>query len=425
MKLRDMRRAVTFPFLVILLMTAPFSTFSQEELDLESVRKLARENYPLFMQYDLLELAEEYNISNANKAYYPQVSANIIGGLIFGLPSFSPGSEETSTEANLIGIVQINQNLWDGGRTKANKELIRLESDIQEKDLDISLKSIESSVDEVYFSILLLDGQIEQSKIYTGILETNFEHVQALYKNGTAFKSDLDEIEVETIINDQKLDELIYTRSAFMNMLALMIGRTLDTSMKLVTPDLNPVELDQELKRMELEKFAMNREMTEAQLKMQKSSLYPSVGLLGFGTFLSPGIDFGPTKLTEIGVVGLNLSWNIGGLYQNKNNKRLAQVRLDQIDLQEKTFRYHTRLNIIQYQDQIQRFEDLLEQDERMIELRMSIQNSYQKKYDNGVVTMSQLLTKVDQTNSAKQNLVLHEVQYLKTLNKLNFEIGN
>ncbi len=425
MNLINMKATLLIATMLVALSMLPLALYSQEQLDIDKARQLAKENYPLFMQYELLELARDYNISNANKAYYPQLSANLIGGLIFGLPSFSPGSDESGAEANLIGIVQINQNLWDGGRTKANKEIIRVESGIQEKDLDITLKSIESTVDEVYFSILLLDGQIEQANIYGGILENNFRHVQSSYKHGTAFKSDLNEIEVEIIINEQSLNDLLYAKNAYINMLGLMLGRSLDTAIQLKTPELSPIALDQQLRRLELEKFELDRKATTAQLDLQKSSLYPSIGLLGFGTFLSPGIDFGTSKITELGVVGVNLSWTLGGLYQHKNNKRLTQLRLDQIDLQEKTFRYHTNLNIIQHKDQIAKFEVLIEQDKRMIELRTSIQNSYQKKFDNGVVTMSQLLNKIDQTNSAKQNLVLHEIQYLKTLNKLKFEIGN
>ena len=51
---------------------------------------------------------------------------------------------------------------------------------------------------------------------------------------------------------------------------------------------------------MELKLFQQREFLIESQHKMEKSMLYPRVGLLGFGTFIQPGIEFGTSKLNNI-----------------------------------------------------------------------------------------------------------------------------
>src|SRR6478736_627871 len=84
------------------------------QITIDGCQEKAKANYPLIKQYDLISKSADYTISNANKAYIPQLSLTGIGGYIFGgLPEFSaPGSSSSSSgqnSAQFIGIAQINQ----------------------------------------------------------------------------------------------------------------------------------------------------------------------------------------------------------------------------------------------------------------------------------------------------------------------------
>lgn len=57
-------------FLLIL----PTAMLRAQELTLEECQQQAREHYPLIKRYGLIEKTKEYNISNANKGYLPQLS---------------------------------------------------------------------------------------------------------------------------------------------------------------------------------------------------------------------------------------------------------------------------------------------------------------------------------------------------------------
>jgi len=143
--------------------------------------------------------------------------------------------------------------------------------------------------------------------------------------------------------------------------------------------------------------------------------------LMGFGVFITPGVDFGTSNLTNLFIAGLSLSWNLGPVYKNGNNKKLSQINLQRIQNQEETFLFNTNLELSQTEKELHKYRKLIEQDRELLELKNSIKEAYIVKYDNGIATMSEMLDRINDENLANQNMILHEIQYLmKTYQYLN-----
>jgi outer membrane protein TolC len=385
------------------------------QISLESCQSMARENYPLIRQYELIEKSKGYTLSNANKMYLPQLDVTIIGGAISGLPSFSPAGTESSSsvDLNVISILQINQTIWDGGITKAKKEVIEANSEMEKARLAVSLYALQDRVNNLYFAVLLIDEQIEQLEILTTTLFRNKKRIEIAVENGTAYKSDIDEIQVEIINTAQKSDELRANRKAYIHVLSAMVGEPISESTKLIKPEVDDDLLVLENQRPELELFQQQENLIAAQSKIDKSMLYPKIGLLGFGTFIQPGVDFGPSKLNNIFVGGLSLNWSIGGLYTHGNNKNITDMKHGEVQTQRETFLFNNNLELTQTQIELQKYKALLDQDREILKLKSSIKNAYEVKYENGISTMSELLDKTNEESLAKQHLIVHEIQYL------------
>ena len=58
----------------LLLCAWSLNAISQAQITLESCKQQARENYPLVRQYDLIQLSEQYTLSNVAKGNLPQIS---------------------------------------------------------------------------------------------------------------------------------------------------------------------------------------------------------------------------------------------------------------------------------------------------------------------------------------------------------------
>lgn len=391
------------------------STQASAQLNLDSCQLKALNNYPMIKQYDLIEQTKELTLSNANKNYLPKLDLTIIGGIVDGFPSFAPpGSEASSSvEGKLIGVGQLSQVIWDGGMTKASKGIIEANSEIEKADLRVNLYQLEERVNNLYFGVLLIDEQIAQMKILLENLERNHERIEVAIENGTAFRSDGDELKVEIINVEQKREELEFNKQSYTQVLALLIGENIDPTTSFIRPTFGLETDSLVLNRPELLRFEKQRQMIEAQSKLNKASLFPKIGLLGFGVFINPGIEFGSSDVSNLLIAGLSLSWSLDPLYKNGNNKKITQLNLQRVQNQQETFLFNTNLELSQTEMELDKYSKLIEQDQEIVQLKSSIKDAYVVKYDNGISTMSQMLDKINDENVAKQKLIMHEIQYL------------
>ena len=184
---------------------------------LDECRRLARENYPEIRQYDLIAQTEQYNLSNASRAWIPQVALSAQATYQSATPTY-PEAFNTILQANgveMAGIrrdqykvaLDVSQNIWDGGQTKATKAIAEAEAKEQRSRVDVSLYNLQSRVDNLYFGILLLDERKAQTEALIEVLASNLARFQTYYKNGVAMQADVDAVEAELLSARQTLGQ--------------------------------------------------------------------------------------------------------------------------------------------------------------------------------------------------------------------------
>jgi outer membrane protein TolC len=383
-----------------------------QTLSLDSCYALAVKNYPLIKQYELIDKTKEYSLSNAGKAYLPQVSITAIEGYVFGdLPTF--GQSATKSNFKFIGLGQVNQTIWDGGATKTQKNIINASAETDKASLDVTLRDLRSRVNQLYFGILLIDEQLKQLDVQNTILNNNIDRIKKLNDNGLAYTTDVDEIRVEQLKLNQQKKEFNYTRNGYSTMLSLLIGEKINRETILQKPLSASQLAAMEIIRPELALYKSQRNLVNAQADMQHVSLMPKIGFLGAGVVLAPGLSSG--KATTIGVAGLSASWNISGLYTNSNEKQLTQQSLNNIDVQEETFLFNTKMQMTQASANIEKQKAILDDDDEIVNLSKTIREGYQLKYDTGVGPLHDLLNAIEKENDARAQKATHEMQMLMT----------
>ena len=92
----------------LLLCAWSLSVISQAQITLESCKQQARENYPLVRQYDLIQLSEQYTLSNVAKgqsAPNQRERKNILSKRSYDLPFRDSGiGHERATQRPVSGI---------------------------------------------------------------------------------------------------------------------------------------------------------------------------------------------------------------------------------------------------------------------------------------------------------------------------------
>lgn len=100
-------------------------------------------------------------------------------------------------------MLEVKQNLWDGGHIRSQKQQTKATSQEAESQLDVNMYALNERVNQVYFGILLLDEQLEQNTLLNEELQRNLKNVMAYRDNGIANDADVDAVQVE-ILNTQQ-----------------------------------------------------------------------------------------------------------------------------------------------------------------------------------------------------------------------------
>lgn len=389
--------------------------YGQSALTIDESIRLAKANFPLIRQYELLEKSTEFTIANANKAYLPQFSITGIGGYIInGLPTVSvPGTSSKEEKTQLIALAQVNQTIWDGGATKTSREIAKAGAEVEKANIDVQVHAIEERVNQIFFGALLVDEQIKLLGLSKENLELNLDRLKLSNANGIAYRVDVDEVEAEKLRVEQREIEYRFTRAAYIDMLSHLIGKPLAQDVLLQRPVVSD-PFDGANNRPELNLFASQTKLVEAQSSMHQVGVMPKVGLLGAGVWITPGAQFAASSITSLAIAGISVSWNTSGLYRNKNSKQLDQVRISRISNERDAFVFSNTLELKQLSAEVAKQRAILEHDTRIVELKTRIHKSLQLKFDNGMCTASDLIHALNNEQEAKSNQRLHEIQLLK-----------
>ena len=398
---------------------------------LEECRRLAREHYPEIRQYDLIAQTEQYNLSNAARAWIPQVSLSAQATYQSATPTY-PEAFNTILQSNgieMAGIrrdqykvaLDVSQNIWDGGQTKATKAIAEAEANEQRSRVDVSLYDLQSRVDNLYFGILLLDERKAQTEALIEVLASNLARLQTYYKNGVAMQADIDAVEAELLTARQTLGQVESSRVSYRRMLEVFIGQALNTE-QLERPAM--VELKSRTSaRPELALFEAQEGKLEAQRRAINASLMPRFSAFAQGYYGYPGLDMFKSMVssawTPNAIIGVRMSWNIGAFYTKKNNLEKLNAAEKQIAVQRDVFHFNTQMQITQDDGEIARLRQAIADDSRIMELRRRVRLAAESQLENGVIDATDLLRKITDETSATLARNTHEIELLQAIYRL------
>ncbi len=398
-----------------------------KKLTLEECYAKARENYPLIKQRDLIGKTRDFTIENIAKGYLPQI--NVTGQATYQsdvteFPKLVQGVlyPVLSKDQYRIGA-ELTQTIYDGGAIKYNKETQNANATIQEQTLEVNLYSIKNRINQLYFGVLLINKQLELLELKKNDIQNALERVEAAYNNGTAFKSNVDELQAELINADQNKIELQANKKGLLAMLAIFINEKTDDATELETPA-SP-NLTPDINRPELKQFDSQKKLYDIQEKQLSLNHIPKVSAFAQGYYGRPTYDFISNDFGLYGIIGLRFNWPLSGFYTNKNDKKLMTINRNNIDIQKETFLFNTQLSLSQQNEEAIKYQQLLKHDDDIITLRTSIKSAANAQLDNGVITTHDFIVKINDENQARLNAALHEMQLLQVQYNYKNTAGN
>lgn len=402
----------------IMFFTVAISTRAQVTLD--ECRHAAQENYPLVRQYNLIQLAEQYNLSNASKGNLPQIN-------ISGKASYQSDATTFPIDIPGIGIkglpkdqyqalIEVQQNIWDGGQIHHQKKEIKAVSQENKYQLDVSMYALNEQVNQVFFGILLLNEQLHQNALLHDNLQRNLKNIEAYRNNGIANDADVDAVKVEILNTKQQRIQLSENRKAYLRMLSLLTGKQMDEQIQLVVPDMEDEISGDIINRPELWLYESQKQTVDIRRHALRAGYMPKFGLFAQGGYGNPGLDMLKDKFTAYYIIGARLTWNFGSLYTPKNDKQKLDTQRQQIESNRNLFLFNTHLKLAEQDGKINALQQQMKEDDEIIRLRTNIRQAAEAKVANGTLTVTEMLREVTAESLARQTQALHKIELLMNM---------
>ncbi len=399
-------------------LVAGMLTLSAHALSLDEARQMAHDNYPAIRQYELIERSREFTLGNVKKGWRPKISAS--AGAYAFTDILKQGGQMEQMGVCLpnwlcSGSVTLSQNIYDGGQISAQRQVAEAQSDVQRQQLDVTMYAVRERIDQLYFGILLIDEQMAQNDLLQNDLATSEKTVRSMMKGGIANQSDLDAILVEKLKADQQKEALKASRKAYLRMLGVFVGKDLGEEERLEKPTSLAGKGEWGVNRPELQYYASQNLLLDAQRRQLDAKLRPTVSLFGMGMVHSKMSDLLTGGLL---MGGVSVSWNIGALYTRRNDIRKLEVQRAMFDSQRATFLFNNRLQNEEADGNAASLRRQIAQDEEIVQLRESIRSKGDRKVQLGTESVNELVRDINAVSMARAQKSLHEIELLREIYK-------
>jgi outer membrane protein TolC len=415
-----MRHIITIIFLA-----ATLQLSAQKSLTIDQCYAMAKQNYPLVKQRDLIQKTKDYTIQNAWRGYIPQLIVNGQAtyqsqttnfgdafGSLASNPLFANMKFPVYSKDQYRITGEVNQTIFDGEASKFKKENAQTQAAISEQSLEVNLYALRDRVDQVYFGVLLIDQQLLLNSIQQNDIQSGIDKTTALVNNGTAYRSSIDELKAQLMQIQQSRVELNSSRSSFLLVLGLLTNQQLDETTILEKP--KTPTLSSEIKRPELTLYDLQKKTYEVQSKQLVTGLLPLINAYFDGSYGRPTLNTVSNEFGPFWIAGIKFNWSLTALYTRKNSKLIFGLNQNDLDIQKETFIFNTKIAMAQQDQDIRKYNELVANDQKIVDLRVSVKNASDSQLQNGVITGHDYLTQVDAEAQARLNLMLHQVQLLQ-----------
>ena len=410
-----------------------------QTLKIDDCYRLAKENFPLVKQYELIEKTKEFSIENAQKAYLPQFGIYgqatyqsdvtkipldfeamrpILGNNVPTIPEMS------KDQYKLYG--EVSYSLTDLATNKNQTDLIRANAEIETQKIEVELYKLRERINSLFFGVLLIDAQITQIELVKKDIQNGIDRAEVAIANGVALRSAADNLKAELLKTKQRTTELRATRKGYSDMLSLFVGQKIDenTVFEKPLPVLPEVQAN-EINRPEMRLFDLQNQAFDLQNQLITNKNLPRVNLFVQGGYGKPALNMLSNNFDPYYVAGIRLNWNMSGFWTSKNERKQIGINQRGVQIQQETFLFNTNLALSQQNTEISKMQELITDDSEIIRLRENVKNTAQTQLENGTATTNDYLIAVNAEDQARQSRILREIQLLMYQYNVKTTTGN
>jgi outer membrane protein TolC len=401
-----------------------FASNAQQTLQLEDCYALVDKNYPIAKQSDLLLQKSTLDIETINKGKLPKIDLNAqatyqsdVIQLPLNVPNVSPLNKD-----QYRATLDVNQLLYNGGLIAASVKIKEAQTKTQQQQVTVNLHQLKGRINQLYFSVLLLD---ERKSILISKLEqldSKIKEVKSGVKFGAILPASEKVLEAEKLKIKQVLTEIQFDKKRALENLSTLTYSTINENTILKTPKIE-FDWNDENNRPELKLFDLQNEQIAVSKDIISKNKLPKINAFGQAGYGNPGLNMLDNSFQTYYIVGLKANWNVFDWNKSNTETQSLSIAEEIISSEKETFKLNTDLQLQEMKNEIKKLHEVVSTDIEIIALREYILKSSDAQLRNGVITASDYLVEMTHLYEAKTNQKLHEIQL--NLAKANYKITN
>jgi outer membrane protein TolC len=418
---------ITYLTLLWLLLSATV-LLGQEPVTLDQCQGWARENHPVLRQSGLYQQILELKNENNATSLLPQLTLNgqaTYQSDVTKIAISIPNMHIPTVDKDQYKIyLDLRQTIWDGGLSKARELINASENAGNQQQVEVELYQLKENVNRFFFTSFLIQENLNILEQKTQVLGERRKMMESAVKNGMMLSSELDQLLADLIKTQQTILELKSNRETVLSALAIMTGKPAEQlqSLKL---DNSAIAVDQPIQRPEINLFARQAELLDANAEMLKKQRNPK--LFGFGQagYGKPGLNMLNSEFDTYYLVGVGFNWNVLDWKNTQRQRQVLKLQQEIVQTKQESFLRNIDIASDQQNKQIAQLSELLRTDEELIRVRQRITKTSSSKLENGSITMADYIQDLNAETSAKLTLETHRIQLKEAQVKLSNIKGN
>ncbi|MFO7879839.1 MAG: TolC family protein [Bacteroidales bacterium] len=391
---------------------------AQNFMSLDTCYARLERNYPLMKNAALVSKAVDLKLKSLNTNYLPQLSLGGQASWQSDVPEIDPGIDNPMFDFDMPEVpkdqyklnAELSQVIWDGGATSAAREIESAAARLEKQNLRVTLYSLRKQVNELFYTILLLQEQINVLEINKAGVNDKLDELETAVSNDMIIPAATKELRVHVLDLEQQVYEAEQALKTTEVMLELLTGEDIPELSEYLLPA-RDINASDSIGRPELEAFSLQKEQLKSRKNMLTKERYPTFAAFAQAGYARPGLNMFSDSFEPFAILGLKFSWTPWEWNKTRHEKQIVDLNMQKIDHQKEAFLQSVNSEAERYLKDIRVNENLMSQDEEIIELRKDIRLSKESQFSQGSITASEYLEAVNREATAKVKLEMHRIK--------------
>lgn len=406
--------------LLLFLFMISIEANAQQKLSLEDCYILVQKNYPIAKQNGLLQEKSAFEIEALNKGKLPKIDLNAQATYQNQVTTIPNPILEPLNKDQYRATLDVNQLVYNGGLIAANAKLKEAQTKTQQQQVDVNLYQLKSEINQLYFSILVLQEQksILVSKQEQLILK--IKEVKTGIKFGAILPASEKVLEAENLKIKQQLFEIQFDKKKlFENLSSLTFTNIPESTTLEKVAAISAASAANN--RPELKYFELQEQQIEASKEVISKNNFPKINAFGTAGYGNPGLNMIDNTFQPIFMLGLKANWTVFDWNKSKVEKEALSVSAAILATEKEVFMLNNSIQLQGIAAEIKKWEEILATDAEIINLREYVEKSANAQLKNGVITASEYLVELSNLYESKTNQKIHEIQL--DLARVNYQV--